>query len=86
MMSRLMLNLHSTTTAGIFSPSNSTAGVAFTSRMPDLNLDSPVDKNSSGTDFGMEGKAPIESLHARTEFVIREAKLDEIEVQRRSTS
>jgi len=89
MMSRLMLNLHSTATAGIFSTfptSDSTTGVAFTSRVPDLNLDSPFDTNSSGTDAEMEGKTPTQSLHAHAEFIVREAELQEIEVQRRSTS
>jgi len=85
MMSRLMLNLHSTATSGIFSTfptSDSSTGVAFTSRVPDPNLDSPFGTNSSGTDFEMEGKTPIESLHARTELIVREATLHEIEVQR----
>jgi len=84
-----MLNLHSTATAGIFSTfptSDSTTGVAFTSRVPDLNLDSPFDTNSSGTDAEMEGKTPTQSLHAHAEFIVREAELQEIEVQRRSTS
>src|ERR1700727_2473826 len=74
MMSRLMLNLHSTATSGIFSTfptSDSSTGVAFTSRVPDPNLDSPFGTNSSGTDFEMEGKTPIESLHARTELIVR---------------
>ena len=74
MISRLMLNLHTTTIAGIFSTTNASTGVAFTSRAPDLNL--PVGMSSNETDFEMVAKAPMESI-------VEETRVQEIEVQPR---
>jgi len=81
MMSRLMLNLHSTRTTGIlstFSTSDLSSGVAFTSRAPDLNFG----QNSSDTEFELESKAPIASPHMGAEFIVQESRLAVIEEER----
>lgn len=59
-MSRLMLNLHSTASAGILSTlptPDTSSGVAFTSRAPD---DLPFAMNS----FEMQATVPTQSLQA----------------------
>jgi hypothetical protein len=62
MISRLMLNLHSTTSAGIFSTfptSEAFTEVALTTGMPD-----PCVINDD-TEFQLGVKIPIRNIHAR---------------------
>ena len=75
MMSRLMLNLHTAASTGIFSTaptSDTPTRVAFTSRAPD-NLT-----------FEMQLTMPTQSLQAGAEHAIREIEVPKIEVERRS--
>jgi hypothetical protein len=74
MMSRLMLNLHSAASAGIFSTSPTSSGVAFTSGVPE-NL--PFAMNSYQTDLEMPGQ----SLQVGA---AREAGPHHIEMERRN--
>ncbi|KIM74113.1 hypothetical protein PILCRDRAFT_828522 [Piloderma croceum F 1598] len=82
MMSRLMLNLHSTASAGIFSTLPSpypSDGVAFTSRPLDLDFE----MHSNDTEYELDVKAPVQSLHARTKYIVQEAGVQEIELVNR---
>jgi len=75
MMSRLMLNLHATASTGIFSTtsaSDTSTGVAFTSRAPDNLL------------FEMQSMMPTRSLQAGAEYIVQEIEVPGIEVERRS--
>jgi hypothetical protein len=78
-MSRLMLNLHSTASVGIFStfpityPSD---GGAFTSRPPDLDFE----MYSNGTDYELDAKMPVQRLHGGAKYMVQEAGVQENEV------
>ncbi|KIM84273.1 hypothetical protein PILCRDRAFT_818609 [Piloderma croceum F 1598] len=77
MMSRLMLNLHSAASAGIFSTSptsDTSSGVAFTSRVPE-NL--PFAMNSYQTDLELRRQ----SLQVGADFVARATGSHDIEME-----
>ena len=84
LISRLMLNLHSTASTGILStvPTSDTSGrVAFTTRVPD-DIHFPV--NGNDRDFEMQGTIPTQSLQAGAEHVVEEPGRHGIEMERRS--
>ena len=83
MVSRLMLNLHSISTAGLFSTADSRTRAAFTSRAPDLNFEFAVRTTRNETDLEMDGKAPpTESL--TTEYIVQEVGHHEIQMEWRN--
>jgi hypothetical protein len=82
MMSRLMLNLHSTASTGIFSTlpiSDASNAVALTSGTPDPRF-------IYDTEFERGGKIPIGTVHASAEYIFREAGIEEVEMERRTGS